>query len=185
MFRWMSGRLQNTGLYTGMHRHVWRGLWQKLSDRHCSDTTSSRCDHVTGLCDGGCRPGWKGVDCTTACIQGVEYGANCSGTCSARMCEEGMPPVPRIQAAVRTDASQGLREKTALLHAYKGWNMELTVRVTAVPVCVREGMPPVLRIQAAVRTDASQGLREKTALLHVYKGWNMEPTVRVTAVPDV
>ncbi|XP_067678432.1 uncharacterized protein [Haliotis asinina] len=44
---------------------------------------------MTGLCDGGCSPGWKGVDCTTECVHDVEYGAGCVGNCSARMCDGG------------------------------------------------------------------------------------------------
>ncbi|XP_046345015.2 uncharacterized protein LOC124125703 isoform X4 [Haliotis rufescens] len=46
------------------------------------------CPRDTGQCVSGCQPGWKREDCTqtTACVQGLEYGANCVGNCSARMC---------------------------------------------------------------------------------------------------
>ncbi|XP_046571696.1 multiple epidermal growth factor-like domains protein 10 isoform X1 [Haliotis rubra] len=63
------------------------------SSRKCNGISS--CNHVTGECERGCVPGWKHIDCTEACIQGVEYGANCSGNCSARMCEVGNATCPQ------------------------------------------------------------------------------------------
>ncbi|XP_048256571.1 receptor-type tyrosine-protein phosphatase alpha-like [Haliotis rufescens] len=68
---------------------------RSCSARHCRDTPQSVCDHVTGWCKGGCSPGWKDVDCTTGCVQDVEYGAGCTGNCSARMCEGGSGTCPR------------------------------------------------------------------------------------------
>ena len=40
----------------------WYGLdCKKQFSGHCRDNNT--CNHVTGLCDGGCADGWKGVLC--------------------------------------------------------------------------------------------------------------------------
>ncbi|XP_067679830.1 receptor-type tyrosine-protein phosphatase alpha-like [Haliotis asinina] len=71
------------------------GCSKYCSDRKCVESSSDSCDHVTGRCEGGCRRGWKGTDCTEVCPLNVEYGANCVGKCSTRMCEGGNDTCPQ------------------------------------------------------------------------------------------
>ncbi|XP_046374243.1 multiple epidermal growth factor-like domains protein 11 [Haliotis rufescens] len=49
---------------------------------HCLDST---CDRLTGFCPGGCRPGWQGQRCDTAC-NNTSYGTNCNKSCAERKC---------------------------------------------------------------------------------------------------
>ncbi|XP_041357580.1 multiple epidermal growth factor-like domains protein 10 [Gigantopelta aegis] len=54
--------------------------------RHCANHMTT-CDIETGECGtGGCKPGWKGDDCTQACLQNVTYGSNCNKLCEKRQC---------------------------------------------------------------------------------------------------
>ncbi|XP_067679836.1 receptor-type tyrosine-protein phosphatase epsilon-like [Haliotis asinina] len=53
------------------------------------------CPRDTGRCDGGCQPGWEGVDCTLECTLNVNYGPGCHGNCSARKCKDVMGTCPR------------------------------------------------------------------------------------------
>ncbi|XP_071117364.1 uncharacterized protein [Haliotis cracherodii] len=46
--------------------------------RHCKMVSS--CDVTQGACDGGCKAGWRGTDCTQVCPGGV-YGVDCSNAC--------------------------------------------------------------------------------------------------------
>ncbi|XP_071135663.1 multiple epidermal growth factor-like domains protein 10 isoform X2 [Mytilus edulis] len=49
---------------------------------NCSQNClSSPCNHVTGVCDGGCNRGWETLNCTEKCSQGT-FGWNCSGKCN-------------------------------------------------------------------------------------------------------
>ncbi|XP_046560689.1 receptor-type tyrosine-protein phosphatase kappa-like [Haliotis rubra] len=83
------------------------GCSKFCSDRKCSESSSGSCDHVTGMCEGGCRSGWKGTDCTEACQVGVEYGAKCSGNCSARMCEGGNDTCPNDSGRCENGCQSG------------------------------------------------------------------------------
>ncbi|XP_041357561.1 multiple epidermal growth factor-like domains protein 10 [Gigantopelta aegis] len=54
--------------------------------RKCASSSAS-CDVQTGNCgNGGCRPGYQGLDCTQACASGVKYGSNCIKPCDDRHC---------------------------------------------------------------------------------------------------
>ncbi|XP_067677293.1 uncharacterized protein [Haliotis asinina] len=60
------------------------GLWygpncrKSCAARHCK--VMSTCDVTEGACDGGCKPGWRGTDCTQVCPGGA-YGIDCSNAC--------------------------------------------------------------------------------------------------------
>ncbi|XP_041357583.1 multiple epidermal growth factor-like domains protein 6 [Gigantopelta aegis] len=61
-------------------------------DRHCS-SSSAPCGKQTGYCDSrGCKPGWKGVDCTQACRKNYSYGPNCKNKCRDRHCSSSSAP---------------------------------------------------------------------------------------------
>ncbi|XP_067679838.1 multiple epidermal growth factor-like domains protein 11 isoform X2 [Haliotis asinina] len=54
------------------------------------------CNYITGICPpGGCLSGWKGTKCDVKCVDSVEYGHDCGGTCSARKCNAAGSPCPR------------------------------------------------------------------------------------------
>ncbi|XP_041346715.1 multiple epidermal growth factor-like domains protein 10 [Gigantopelta aegis] len=56
------------------------------NQRKCASSSAS-CDVQTGNCgNGGCRPGYQGVDCTQACSSGDNYGPNCAKLCNQRHC---------------------------------------------------------------------------------------------------
>ncbi|XP_067663190.1 multiple epidermal growth factor-like domains protein 10 [Haliotis asinina] len=62
------------------------GLFGESCDEfcHCGKDT---CDHVSGLCPGDCRQGWKGDRCDTECDADY-YGVNCVNTCTDRKCSD-------------------------------------------------------------------------------------------------
>ncbi|KAJ8305720.1 hypothetical protein KUTeg_016265 [Tegillarca granosa] len=45
------------------------------------------CEHVTGNCTKGCKPGWTGVRCQQPCKKGT-YGQNCTRTCTTCLKED-------------------------------------------------------------------------------------------------
>ncbi|XP_067679820.1 uncharacterized protein [Haliotis asinina] len=54
------------------------------------------CNYTTGLCPpSGCLAGWKGPNCDVQCVDNVQYGPDCIGTCFARMCKEAASTCPR------------------------------------------------------------------------------------------
>ncbi|XP_041357579.1 protein draper-like [Gigantopelta aegis] len=53
------------------------------AERNCLN--SPTCDVTTGVCIGGCQPGWRRADCSEVCAEGW-YGPNCSLSCSKRHC---------------------------------------------------------------------------------------------------
>ncbi|CAG5127777.1 unnamed protein product, partial [Candidula unifasciata] len=63
------------------------GLYGVLCKLQCPQfcswdpTGTPSCDHVTGLCVGGCQPGYTGEMCNTLCQPGM-YGPDCSCVCS-------------------------------------------------------------------------------------------------------
>ncbi|XP_041379675.1 multiple epidermal growth factor-like domains protein 10, partial [Gigantopelta aegis] len=62
------------------------------NSRHCA-VQSSSCNVQTGDCGTGrCQQGWTGVDCTTACKLGDNYGANCNRNCRYRHCVSQAAP---------------------------------------------------------------------------------------------
>ncbi|XP_048256545.1 receptor-type tyrosine-protein phosphatase epsilon-like [Haliotis rufescens] len=83
------------------------GCSKMCSERNCDETSPDNCDHVTGECESGCKPGWKDTDCTAACILHVEYGANCVGNCSARMCGGGTGTCPRDTGRCESGCQSG------------------------------------------------------------------------------
>ncbi|XP_062593912.1 multiple epidermal growth factor-like domains protein 10 isoform X2 [Saccostrea cucullata] len=46
---------------------------------HCIN--NDNCNHISGICDGGCAPGWTGPMCDKECENGM-YGINCVHNCS-------------------------------------------------------------------------------------------------------
>ncbi|XP_046374250.2 multiple epidermal growth factor-like domains protein 10 [Haliotis rufescens] len=85
------------------------GCSEMCSDRKCNEASRDNCDHVTGECESGCRPGWKDTDCTEACVPGVEYGADCVGDCSARMCKGNFGTCPGDTGRCESGCQPGWR----------------------------------------------------------------------------
>ncbi|XP_046554705.1 uncharacterized protein LOC124264029 isoform X2 [Haliotis rubra] len=78
------------------------GLWygpdcrKSCAARHCK--IKSSCDVTQGTCDGGCKLGWRGADCTQVpkptlttvtpgCTEGLWYGPDCRKSCATRHCK--------------------------------------------------------------------------------------------------
>ncbi|XP_041357563.1 multiple epidermal growth factor-like domains protein 10 [Gigantopelta aegis] len=61
---------------------------KRCADRHCLN--NSTCEANTGLCVGGCQPGWKDLDCSNECND--RYGAECSLDCNTRHCKNNNSP---------------------------------------------------------------------------------------------
>ncbi|XP_046571742.1 receptor-type tyrosine-protein phosphatase alpha-like [Haliotis rubra] len=60
---------------------------------HCKDGV---CNDITGVCPpGGCLAGWKGTNCDVECDDNVQYGPDCRGACSTRMCQGDGSTCPR------------------------------------------------------------------------------------------
>ncbi|XP_078328754.1 uncharacterized protein LOC111113758 [Crassostrea virginica] len=52
--------------------------------QNCNLTCNYKCDgcnNMSGSCDSGCKPGWKGDNCQQPCSYGF-YGLNCTQTCN-------------------------------------------------------------------------------------------------------
>ncbi|XP_071118455.1 multiple epidermal growth factor-like domains protein 11 [Haliotis cracherodii] len=73
---------------------------------HCLNST---CDHVTGACPGGCRPGWKGDNCSTRCSVG-SYGINCQKSCSNRKCTSDSSSCDRRSGSCDTGCRAGWKQ---------------------------------------------------------------------------
>lgn len=48
--------------------------------KNCIET--NKCDRLSGQCDNGCKPGWKGGTCNDPCNE-TYYGINCTQNCGS------------------------------------------------------------------------------------------------------
>ncbi|XP_071117356.1 uncharacterized protein [Haliotis cracherodii] len=73
---------------------------------HCLNST---CNHVTGLCPGDCRSGWKGDNCSTRCSD-ESYGINCKQSCKNRKCTSDKSSCDRRSGSCDTGCRAGWRQ---------------------------------------------------------------------------
>ncbi|XP_046569024.1 multiple epidermal growth factor-like domains protein 11 isoform X4 [Haliotis rubra] len=121
---------------------------------HCKDGV---CNDITGVCPpGGCLAGWKGTNCDVECVDNVEYGPDCRGACSSRMCQGDGSTCPRDTGRCTDGCQAGWKGRTALQPVSKVWNTGSGVSKPAVPGCAREMGAPVPGIQDGVMEDVRQ-----------------------------
>ncbi|XP_046569021.1 uncharacterized protein LOC124277390 isoform X2 [Haliotis rubra] len=135
---------------------------------HCKDGV---CNDITGVCPpGGCLAGWKGTNCDVECVDNVEYGPDCRGACSSRMCQGDGSTCPRDTGRCTDGCQAGWKGRTALQPVSKVWNTGSGVSKPAVPGCAREMGAPVPGIQDGVMEDVRQDGRERTVHQNVSHG---------------
>ncbi|XP_071123327.1 receptor-type tyrosine-protein phosphatase epsilon-like [Mytilus edulis] len=63
--------------FTACSHGFFGGHCRRNCSKHC---VIHPCDHVTGVCNGGCTKGWEGLNCTKECSNG-RFGFNCFESC--------------------------------------------------------------------------------------------------------
>ncbi|XP_067679825.1 receptor-type tyrosine-protein phosphatase alpha-like isoform X2 [Haliotis asinina] len=85
---------------------------------HCE---GDACNYVNGTCPSGvCLPGWQTYRCDKACTKGLEYGANCTGNCSTRMCEAANETCPPDSGRCENGCQPGFKGEDCTTACTKG-----------------------------------------------------------------